>query len=790
MQIQLSDGVTVREVDLAVDDPEACVGDLVRTAAPAAPPGTGLSIDGRFAAPDLGLDEVGLYEGARAVLSSGPTPPPALPAGPALVVVAGPDAGRTLPLPPGESVLGRDAGCELVLDDPSLSGRHAALHLGTDGLVVRDLGSRNGTWVEGAAVTGATVLQPGATLRLGATLLRAVAVLPDDRTPGADWLHAGASGLVPFNRPPRAALPPAPAAVEVPEPPATSERSVTFSIISVIAPLIMGGALVYFTGRWYFAIFMLLSPIMAIGNYVTGRRRQTKERRAGGKAHAEALARFGEDLVTAAATERDRLEAVLPDLPEVVRRAHRRSTQLWQRRPDHEDWLHLRAGTADAPWEPPLEHAGAQQKVDESARAVLDAHARIPRSPVGVDLSAGGVVGIVGDRTAALALARSLVAQAAVHHGPADLGMVVAVGADRAGDWDWVKWLPHVRDDDGATRLLAAGREEADALLGALLEAAAEEEAKPGRWRAAGDAPTGRTRLVVLDDPGLTEGRRAPARLLLAGRGGPVAGIVLAETAEQLPAVVRTVVVVASDLGDAEVRRPQEGDAVPEVLTAGLREPHARELARVLARWEDPEFELVGAGLPGMVRLLPLLGLDEVDGPTLLQRWAQGDDGLRVPVGVSEDGVLWLDLVRDGPHGLVGGTTGSGKSELLRSVVAGLAANADPDHLVFVLVDYKGGSAFAECAGLPHTVGMVTDLDGTSGAGAGLPRGGAAPPRAGAARRGRRDLPEYLRRGAAGTAAPPRRRHRRVRHHGRRAARLHRRARRDRAAGSQPRAST
>ena len=81
------------------------------------------------------------------------------------------------------------------------------------------------------------------------------------------------------------------------------------------------------------------------------------------------------------------------------------------------------------------------------------------------------------------------------------------------------------------------------------------------------------------------------------------------------------------------------------------------------------------------------------------------------PIGVAEDGIFSVDFVADGPHALVGGTTGAGKSELLRTMVAGLGATVDPDHLTFVLVDFKGGSAFDECAKLPHTVGMVTDLD-------------------------------------------------------------------------------
>ncbi len=78
---------------------------------------------------------------------------------------------------------------------------------------------------------------------------------------------------------------------------------------------------------------------------------------------------------------------------------------------------------------------------------------------------------------------------------------------------------------------------------------------------------------------------------------------------------------------------------------------------------------------------------------------------------MSADGVVDVDLVRDGPHGLIAGTTGSGKSELLRTLVVSLAANASPDHVTMILVDYKGGSTFDACARLPHTVGVVTDLD-------------------------------------------------------------------------------
>jgi S-DNA-T family DNA segregation ATPase FtsK/SpoIIIE len=191
-----------------------------------------------------------------------------------------------------------------------------------------------------------------------------------------------------------------------------------------------------------------------------------------------------------------------------------------------------------------------------------------------------------------------------------------------------------------------------------------------------------------------------------------VAGIVIAATADRLPAACDTVIEIVDPDGDATVRRPAEGVVAEDVLLAGLTVARARTCARHLARFDDPELRQAGAGLPDGVRLLPMLGLARVDAASVRDRWRRTEPAsAEAPLGVTERGVFTLDLVRDGPHGLVGGTTGSGKSELLRSLVAALAAHADPTQLTFVLMDYKGGAAFDECARLPHTVGLVTDLD-------------------------------------------------------------------------------
>lgn len=517
MQIVIDRDGDRREVDLQLEDPTATIADLV--AAAGGPRQAGITVDGRSFPPDYGLDEVNLHEGALVRVGGPADGEAATPRAPALAVVDGPAAGSSVPLDGTAVHVGRDPCCELALADPAVSARHARIERRGSGLVVTDLGSHNGTWVDGQPVTGPTPLAPGALLRLGATHLRVRTELPDDRPVAVDPRRRAAGGLVPFNRPPRAALPPEPEPLTAPDKPEPSSKGRALSIVSIVAPIILGVALVVIYQNPRFALFLLLSPVIAIGNWLSGRRQAKKERRTSSKEFREALERLERELTACAEQETRRREVMLPDLAEVARRIRQPSTALWQRRPVHADFLRLRAGVGDVGWQPPVE-TGREGPAEEVA-ALLDAHARLPRTPVEVDLSAGGVVGVVGDRRAALALARSLVVQAAAHHGPADLGLVVLSADDHLADWDWAKWLPHARDETGSARLLAAGRQQADALLAGLLDSGTDHDSGPALRLRPDDTPAERTLLYVLDDVALTQGRRAPAPWRCAATRGP-----------------------------------------------------------------------------------------------------------------------------------------------------------------------------------------------------------------------------------------------------------------------------
>jgi S-DNA-T family DNA segregation ATPase FtsK/SpoIIIE len=750
VQLVFEDRGERRELDVQVNRLSATVGDLAEALRPG---GGRLWIGDLQPDPEVELREAGLYEGAL-VRFGGPLDGDRRAEGGGgvgigvgrglgvapreLVVVNGLDAGRRFPLVPGgPTVVGREPDCHVVVDDPTVSRRHAALTTAADGTAhIADLGSRNGTRVGGAAVgESATVVEPGATVRLGALELDVRAVDDRDRPIAVDPLrHATAAGTIPFNRPPRPAPPPPIAPVDVPEPPRPDSAARPLSVIGMVGPLVFAAAMYAVLKSPLYLMFAALSPVMAISQWLSGRREGRTSSRRERQRYRKAVDELVGRLAAVGREERLRREQALPDPGEILRRVTLPSRNLWERRPLHDDFLRLRAGVGDVPWEPPLADrsptSGRSPAAEEVERAVRDASV-LRHSVVPVDLSGGGVVGIVGDRAAALAFARSLLCQAAVLHGPADLPVMVLARPETSSEWDWAKWLPHTLDASGSGRMLSADVEVSTGLVEAVLKAGRASQAGRGgraglagwgedrghssssRSSGRGDPGPGPTRLVVVDDQSLLEGRRAPTRKLLRGEGGPVAGIVVAETVDRLPAMCDTVVELHGGEGRGDLFRPRERWRVDRFVAGGLSEATARTCSRTLARYEDPELEIVGAGLPATVRLLPLLELDECTPEAVLARWKAGGPDPRpaAPIGVTEDDVFRVDFVADGPHGLVGGTTGAGKSELLRALVAGLAATVDPDHLTFVLVDFKGGSAFDECARLPHTVGMVTDLD-------------------------------------------------------------------------------
>jgi S-DNA-T family DNA segregation ATPase FtsK/SpoIIIE len=408
-----------------------------------------------------------------------------------------------------------------------------------------------------------------------------------------------------------------------------------------------------------------------------------------------------------------------PD-PEVLWTLARLETRVWERRPGDDDFLQLRAGLGLRPLairlllKGPGPNTETEPVATAAARRLVAAHRRLPGQPVVLDLRRARIATVVGPPDRARALVRALLCQAVTFHAPDELRLGLALAADRAQLWDWCKWLPHLRpgapgDVDPPPSLVhdPAGLA---AMVGAEVEALRRARESEGTGARGGASTPARPWLLIVAE-GVVPGREVVEPLGRPGAEG-VTLLMLVEAREHEPARVDARLWVGGD-GSLRLEPDPDGGGPARADRVGPRTCEA--LARILAPLRpapEPRRRAPAEGLD----LLPLLGIDDPGAGETPWPPRPPHGLLRVPIGVEAGGdPLFLDLKEaalggDGPHGIVVGATGSGKSELLRTLVTGLALTHPPELLAFVLVDFKGGAAFADLAQLPHVAGLITNL--------------------------------------------------------------------------------
>ena len=658
---------------------------------------------------DLPLGRAGIRWGDRLLLVP-PIREPTRVGGTArveLVVTGGPCAGERFELGDGSYRLGREPGIEVCIPDPSLSRHHLDVLVEPTSISAADAGSSNGTALNGESLRPQSfrVLRERDELELGRTLIR---VRP--LRGATDHGVAQRDGRLDFNRPPRVNPSLAPFKHDLPAPPSRG-RKARLPLAASLVPLGAGLLLFFLLKSPVMLAIAGLSPLMAISTYVS-------DRRGGKKSFARDSADFQsklesalQELDGALIEEADTRRAESPDAPSLLARLSELAPSLWERRPADGDFLCLRVGVADLPARSGIViQDGGDPELRGQAEEKLSERSKVPSVPFTLDVRRAGVVGLAGTRSTATGLARWLVLQAAILHSPGELVLMAALAPTAAQDWSWLKWLPHMRPDRLGLHspAITVGRPNAENLLAEVRELVRQRRA---RTRAlAGSGPEPAQLLLLLDED--TEVDRALVSAALTDVTDHGVGVLwLGRHSRNLPGQTRAIVEIKEARAVASVTDVDTGAVTEDVSVEALSQELAASTARSLAPVQDIG-ELARAGdIPRRVSLLDLLDLLPPSAEALQRRWADWRGELRATVGVCADGVLTLDLRSEGPHALIAGTTGSGKSELLRTLVAAAAATIPPHRLSFLLVDYKGGAAFAPCAALPHVVDIVSDLD-------------------------------------------------------------------------------
>lgn len=694
--------------------PETTIADLVQaTGGPSLPADEPLYCDNRPVTASSTLAEVKPMEGMR--ISRAPLSYPSLVQGWSVCLSGGSTVTLPRPIPSSRPlVAGRSPYADIVLPTASASWEHLHLQVvhdestNTQKVRITDPGSTNGSFVDGQKIPeeGLTVSE-STTIHVGDCVLT-LQPAPQEKAaprPGSAP-NVSASGTAPFNRPPRQGALSAPEKVEAPTRKNVSDPP-KFNIAMAVGPIIMAAAMVAIMQEIRYALFAMLSPILSIGMWVEQKRRHAKDKVKERVRFEQEMEKFKERIALSNREEIERLHDLAPAPDAVQLRALLPAMTLWRRRSTSPDLLTFHVGTGHIHWAPELTKPS---NPEPEVQHILE-HNTLWDAPLVADLREGGAIGIVGPREQSLALARSLVLQAATHTGPADMTIAVCADSARSQDWVWTSWLPHMHmAQNQQMRWFASGKEQSDQMLRSLYN---DIESLPTRGLC-----------VVVDSDTLTEGRESPARDLLAygdevrlmanktaaAGARRVAGIVLASSVDRLPASCTSVVEIGEE-ASMTYSEPRRRYTVNDGVLAGVSAEDALHVARTLAHHEDPERLLLGGGLPQLVKLPELVGLPTPPGAEDIEAFWSQANGFSTEIGVGDSGAFTLDLVKDGPHGLVGGTTGSGKSEFLRSLVAGLAAHHDPSRLNFILVDFKGGAAFKTCERLPHTIGTLSNLD-------------------------------------------------------------------------------
>lgn len=399
------------------------------------------------------------------------------------------------------------------------------------------------------------------------------------------------------------------------------------------------------------------------------------------------------------------------------------SVEIWARSKQYSDFLFVRLGLGEMPFQvkitvPKQGFTMIDDELSERPEKLAKNFETMRDVPLGVSLEEHSVVGILtdSDKIAAMNLSRVLISQIASTHSPADVKLVVLYdeNSEHAEEWSYVRWLPHVWNEEHSMRYVASNENEINDVLYALAQVLRNrsENIQSGY----GNTPKFYPHYVVfVESPELLDSQMVSKYLYESGTTLGVTTVIFSGMYEQLPSECSFIIQDNQEFqGIYGVR--EGGDERRSVLFDYLNANSIDQMAKRMSCLRANQME-ASSDIPNSITFFEMMGVHRLEEMNVLEHWRKNRtyESMRALIGQkagNKECYLDINEKYHGPHGLVAGTTGSGKSETLQTYILSLAVNFSPLDVGFLIIDFKGGGMANLFSNLPHTIGQISNLSG------------------------------------------------------------------------------
>lgn len=496
---------------------------------------------------------------------------------------------------------------------------------------------------------------------------------------------------------------------------------------TIIPPLVMIAAFVFVSFFYRSGVYLVImlsmtivTIVLSVTYYIKNLKKYRVDLKERDRSYREYLKEKTLELYKVSEEQRHSLNYHYPNVEEIREMARKVDSRIYEKTMFHHDFLMYRVGLGNIDSSFPIEFSVEEftQEKDElveAARQLRSQYLTLENVPVVTSL-VNGPIGYIGERNLVLEQLQLLVMQTSLFHSYYDLQFVTIFPEEEKSLWEWMRWLPHASLRDINVRGFVYHERSRDQVLNSLYQILKER-------KLAIDEKTNKNEKtyfsphfvilitdekMILDHTVMEFFNEDPSEL-------GVSLVFVQEVMQSLPEHVKTVI----DIRDAATGNIiiENGELVNKRFTPDhfVEGYNKEDVSRALASLNH--LQSLKNSIPESVTFLEMYGVERVEELRIQERWAKNETykSLAVPLGLrGKEDVVYLNLHEKahGPHGLVAGTTGSGKSEIIQSYILSLAVNFHPHEVAFLLIDYKGGGMANLFSHLPHLLGTITNLDG------------------------------------------------------------------------------